>query len=343
MSTTALRSDAAPRRQWIVSPLFDLVFVANVWWVLLLLLPYSYETVLTQESGLKFWQVYFATTPHRWITLLLVATDPDRREGRDWVFPVIAIVTALIIFGLRWAQSSFACLVMIDFLWNAWHFGSQHGGLLRIYGRMGGGGRPALERWGFRIFVIYVSIRAAGWATGFTEVSPLAQRGLQMLDFSMLIIPALLMVLELVDRPWERLGKLAYLISALTMYTLLLFVIRAGDQFRIFMLAIAYGGFHSVEYFAIITFYAQRRQTTGSPQGAFRRMSRHWLRVMAVYLILFGVIAQYTDREYREWYIGLNLWAAFLHYAFDGMIWKLRRSDTAQALNVNLATSAAAQ
>jgi hypothetical protein len=31
---------------------------------------------------------------------------------------------------------------------------------------------------------------------------------------------------------------------------------------------------------------------------------------------------------------GLNLWAAFVHYAFDGMIWKLRRPETAAALGV---------
>ena len=29
---------------------------------------------------------------------------------------------------------------------------------------------------------------------------------------------------------------------------------------------------------------------------------------------------------------GLNLWAAFVHYAYDGMIWKLRRPETAAAL-----------
>ena len=32
---------------------------------------------------------------------------------------------------------------------------------------------------------------------------------------------------------------------------------------------------------------------------------------------------------------GMNLWAAFVHYAFDGMIWKLRRPETAAALGVS--------
>ena len=125
---TAARQ-SAPARQWIVSPAFDLLFVANLWWGLILLLPYTQETMLAQRTGIEFWQIYFITAPHRWITLLLVATDPDRREGRGWVFGLIAVVTALVVLGLRLTQANFACLVFIDFLWNAWHFGSQHGGI----------------------------------------------------------------------------------------------------------------------------------------------------------------------------------------------------------------------
>ncbi|MCA9167418.1 MAG: hypothetical protein KDB23_07100 [Planctomycetales bacterium] len=327
---------AKPTRQWIVSSAFDLLFVANLWWVALLLLPYSKETILAQSSGIEFWQIYFITAPHRWITLLLVATDPDRREGRGWVFAVIAMVTAVIVVGLRLTQSQFACLVLIDFLWNAWHFGSQHGGILRIYGRMGGGGHPALERWAFRTYVIYVSIRAAAWATGWTEQYPAAQRGLEWLDWGILLAPASLVILELIDRPWQRLGKLVYLISAVSMYAVLLYAIRSTDRFLVITMAVAYAAFHAVEYFAIVTFYAQRRSKSGSPAGAFRLMARNWLRVLAVYLIVSGMVLQYLDREWREWYIGLNLWAAFLHYAYDGMIWKLRRVDTAKALAVDL-------
>jgi hypothetical protein len=29
---------------------------------------------------------------------------------------------------------------------------------------------------------------------------------------------------------------------------------------------------------------------------------------------------------------GVNLWAAYTHYAFDGIIWKLRKPTTAKAL-----------
>ena len=65
-------------------------------------------------------------------------------------------------------------------------------------------------------------------------------------------------------------------------------------------------------------------------------MAGNWLRILAIYMITLGLVSQYLDRNLKELYMGLNLWAAFLHYAFDGMIWKLRRQDTAKALNAQV-------
>lgn len=156
------------------------------------------------------------------------------------------------------------------------------------------------------------------------------------LDYVILILPILLVGLELVDRPWERRGKVAYLVSVVSMYVVLLFAIRSGNHYLVIAMSAASAAFHAVEYMAIVTFYAWRRQETGSEAGPFRKMTRHWLRILAVYMITLGIIAQYSDRNLKEFYMGINLWAAFLHYAYDGMIWKLRRPGTAQALNVQL-------
>jgi hypothetical protein len=38
----------------------------------------------------------------------------------------------------------------------------------------------------------------------------------------------------------------------------------------------------------------------------------------------------------------MNLWAAALHYAYDGMIWKLRNTGTAKVLDVTGATTSKA-
>ena len=207
---------------------------------------------------------------------------------------------------------------------------------MRIYGRLGGGGRPVLERWGFRVFVIYVAIRAAGWAMGWTEKFAWAQQTLAVTDWAVLLAPALLLLVELTDRPWQRRGKVAYLLSALTMYGVQLQAIRMGNVYLAIAMSAGSAAFHSVEYLAIVTYYAQRRRVSGSERGSFRLMARHWLRILALYLIVFGIVSQHVSHNYRDLYLALNLWAAFLHYAYDGMIWKLRRSETASSLNVNL-------
>ena len=251
------RTRASDQRFWIISPLFDLCFIVNVWW-LLALLPQSYAVGVSQSTPVEFWQIYFLTAPHRWITLILVATDPDRREGRGWVFSLLAIIAGVAVLGAWVGLGSFSCLILVDFIWNAWHFASQHGGLLRIYGRMGGGGRPVLERWGFRIFVTYTALRTAGWLTGLTELSPAARTTMLSADYLVLVFPALLIFLELIDNPWQRRGKVAYLISVVSMYTFLLFAIRSGDHYRVIAMSAASAAFHAVEYMAIVSFYAWR-------------------------------------------------------------------------------------
>src|SRR5688500_2706334 len=74
-ASTPERSAAAvvagsPRaaRGWLLGPWFDLFFIANLAWPLVLLAPLGES--FGGHSGLQFWQVYYITTPHRWITLI---------------------------------------------------------------------------------------------------------------------------------------------------------------------------------------------------------------------------------------------------------------------------------
>ena len=56
--------------------------------------------------------------------------------------------------------------VTFDYVWNGWHFASQHSGVLRMYTRKVGGGWHILERHGLRLFIFYVIALTAGWSTG---------------------------------------------------------------------------------------------------------------------------------------------------------------------------------
>src|SRR5262249_47724171 len=101
--------------------------------------------------------------------------------------------------------------------------------------------------------------------------------------------------------------------------------------------------FHAVEYLAVVTHYAWRRREVGSG-GAFRRLARAWLPFLAIYGALLGTAGVWLDGKSSpafELWQGVNLWVALVHYAFDGMIWKLRRPGTARALGAEGASAAA--
>jgi hypothetical protein len=319
-------------RQWIISPGFDLLFFSNLWWLVLLLPP----TLWAEGAApLEFWQVYFLTTPHRWITLLLVGADADRRQGRTWLFVLIAIVAGVCVLGVRFGTGAFTCLALVDFVWNAWHFGSQHGGIVRIYARKTGGGRPRLEINVLRLFVVYVSLRLAGWTTGWTEEFPTGAAVIRGVDLVVFSLPVFLFVLDGFRRPTQRLGKLFYLASVTALYGGLLFSVRDGHHAFVAVLALASAAYHAVEYMAIVTYYAWRRCEHGDA-SPFRSMARYWWQVLAAFVLVLGIMSDYADRKLYELWYGLNLWAAFLHYSYDGMIWKLRRPQTAQTLGVEL-------
>ena len=333
-----------PRADWLISPAFDLLFFANVPWLLIAMPAFL---LCGDTLDIEYWQIHFITTPHRWITLLLVATDSDRRAGRTGWFLLIAAVALMAIAIAQASSETFICLVLINHLWNAWHFASQHSGILRIYSRKSGVGRRWLEVWAMRTFIVYAMLRPLPWVFGWIEGYVVGGASYQwILDCAMLTVPAVMLAVELSDRPQRRPAKLAYLSSVCLLYGGLLAAAaltsaEVADLSR-WILGLGFGAtlFHSVEYFAIITPYARRRQHSGTP-GVFQQLARHWIGVMAGFMICLGLFTKVLSDEYvgatvRELWIGVNLWVSTLHFAYDGMIWKLRRPETAKALEAQM-------
>src|SRR5262245_11838859 len=148
---------------WLVGPWSDSLLIANVAWPLLLLLQVGEG--FSGREGLQFWQIYFITTPHRWITLALVFLDRERFAQRRLAFVAIGATAVIAVLGVRVATGTLTCLLTIDYLWNAWHFASQHHGIYRIYQRKSPTvvltGEP-VEKWFMRLFLLYVIVRVAG-------------------------------------------------------------------------------------------------------------------------------------------------------------------------------------
>src|SRR5262249_421399 len=116
---------------WIVSPAYDLFFLANIAWLALLLPGLSSRS----HTVLAFWQVYFPPLPHGWLALGLVLAGPDRRGGRGRRLTVVALAAAVVVVGVYLGTGALTCLAVVDYAWNAWHFAAQHAGVLRMYSR----------------------------------------------------------------------------------------------------------------------------------------------------------------------------------------------------------------
>ena len=253
----------------------------------------------------------------------------------------MAAVIFLLVTGIWFETSGFTCLALVDYVWNAWHFASQHSGVLRIYSRKVGGEWSVLERHGLRFFVMYTILRTATWSTGWLDNSPASKWWLRAVDGAALIVPTMLVVLAMGRFTRLRLGRAVYLVSLCGLYSGLLLSLSYGWAAGVIALATASSMFHAVEYLAIVTNYARHRRAIGS-SGSFRRLAGVWVSFMAVYMVMLGAAGAWLEGSanpaLRFWQ-GANLWAAMVHYAFDGVIWKLRQRETAQALGAVTAAS----
>src|ERR1043166_5910338 len=130
-------------RTWLVSPWFDLLFLANLAWPIAVFAYFLRPSDSGVVDFVSLFQVYFLSTPHRWITLVMVFCDSDRfwkHPARFGGLGIAMIGLGLALVGLAdvlpaYATNSLLLLMMLDYVWNAWHFASQHAGIARIYGR----------------------------------------------------------------------------------------------------------------------------------------------------------------------------------------------------------------
>ncbi|MCU0876409.1 MAG: hypothetical protein MUF06_01270 [Pirellulaceae bacterium] len=324
---------AGPPRHsgWLVSPWFDALLIANIAWPLLLLVQWGEG--FGGQAGLSFWQIYFITTPHRWITLALVFLDRDRFAQRKWAFLAVAAVVATLCLGVGLTTGTLTCLLAIDYAWNAWHFAAQHHGIYRIYGRLGETGRPAaarwfaaprwitLEKWTLRLFLLYVILRVA---VG-TWFNPRVDELLQAADWGALLIPLALLTSNLLAPHSRRGGRLLYLASVLGLYSALLWAVHQRMPPLMLALATASALFHALEYLAIVGWSVQKRHgAVGSRMGLLGWLAPRWALAMALFVLILGIGGWLVDQYSLQSWLTLNVIVAFLHYAYDGMIWRQR-------------------
>ncbi len=338
-------SPSVPRRTpvaagFLFSPAIDLFFVANAFWPLLLLVD-RLGGIATHQS-LLFWQIYFVTAPHRWITLILVTVD--HHKGIDRRRQFLAFGTAILIacLCLKMGTGSLLCLGVIDYIWNAWHFASQHHGVFRIYQRKSKASTPSsspgtfgsvatkplapsLEKAVFRCFMLYVIARVAGW--GWSEGPFDGFQWVSSVDWFVLLIPVAFVgrqCFQYAVTAKASLASVAYLTSVMTLFASLLLASHYENNQWVVQLALASAVFHSLEYMSIVTWSMNGARSPGK-SNALARLSKMWLLFLVIFVVVIGLGNYLLSRGYFELWVFVNIVVAFWHYCFDGMIWKSRK------------------
>ena len=327
-----------PVKSWLVGPWFDLLFLGNIAWPIAGLLAWRWlytapADVKPDEQMLSLFQVYFLSTPHRWITLVLVFCDSDRfwkepaKFGGIGVGLVLGGLGLVVLAGLLpFASSSLMLLMMLDYVWNAWHFAAQHAGISRIYGRTA---RPEqalphaeFEKSALRTLVLWVFLRFAvhvGSNSPFGDNVSWLGPWLHWLDPVAIIPAAILVFREVRAFRMQCVGRLVYISSVITLYVAQLVAIRFDDLPMMKALFFAGAIFHAVEYLAICNWSVQKR-TTGIWQ---HQISRTGIALVAFMLVLGGVGYLVTEKSLYAWQL-ITLLVSLLHYAYDGIIWKAK-------------------
>ena len=293
-----------PARPWVFSPSLDLLFLANLTWPLVVLAALGGAALSSWEGSpvvhsLYFWQIYFLSTPHRWITLGLVFLDEDRFQQRPKTFVGLALFFILVITAVVMGTGGTILLVAIDYFWNAWHFAAQHSGISRIYARAARPeekSRGLWEKFALRTFVLFAIFRAGAAAcapyclgpefarhTGallFTDASAfMAGLGTfnaiseSWLDAVVLVLPFLLLAGELIRFRPSAIGRLAYLGSVIAAYTALLLAVHFHQVMLTLAVALSIALFHATEYLAIVSWAVLRkpRRLAAAPSPTWPR------------------------------------------------------------------------
>jgi hypothetical protein len=276
------------------------------------------------RAGLQFWQVYFVTTPHRWITLALVFLDRERFGQRRWTFLGIAVAAIAVTLGVRLTTGTLLCLLTVDYVWNAWHFAAQHHGIYRIYGRLSEPQRTGglfVEKWAMRLFLLYAILRVAVA----TWPYPAVEQVLGWCDWLALAVPAWLLAQHaLRGRPVQS-GQTIYLVSVCSLYVSLLMAVHFQRPALALSLTLASALFHAIEYLSLVGWSVQQRHAAaGDRMGLLGYLAPRWALALGAFAFILGSGGWMLDQHLLRPWLTVNVVVAFLHYAYDGLIWRQR-------------------
>jgi len=171
-----------------------------------------------------------------------------------------------------------------------------------------------------RIFLLYVIVRVAGAVWPY----PALETALLTFDWVILAVPAWLLVRQATTRSSAPAAML-YLTSVCVLYVSLLAVVHFNYPALVLSLATASAVFHATEYLALVSWSAaSKRSEPLNRIGMIGYFLPRWGLVLATFILVLGASGWLLQKHMMQPWLLLNVIVAFLHYAYDGLIWRRR-------------------
>jgi hypothetical protein len=256
--------------------------------------------------------------------------------------------------AIGWARDRplFLLLVLASALWNFWHTLMQKLGILRVYSRKANYGKSWLDRSMVWIWFGCLFFALAASSEVRRQVNRLAASGkfltqalepiyplLPYLVATFAIVGGALTILYFIQEFKNRRNfhwpKNIFLLSIWGIYLTFFYDFLAGY--------VTFGFSHAIEYLAFVNVYAHRKYLHRPIASSWMarlvgHQGRNLLLFMGVSSLIF-IPWFWRSPITLNWYI---VTTSFMHFLYDGWIWKVRRPEVGAALGIQYAPGATA-
>ncbi|MEW6324527.1 MAG: hypothetical protein AB1515_03990 [Nitrospirota bacterium] len=332
------------RRLWIHAPGSDLLLFSYGWLAVLLpllwLQPWAVSVIFV---------VIAINELHRHYTFALVYAEPEEFERRRALYLGLPVLAAVVAFAFVYAEQ-FPLLLTISVLWTIYHSVGQKYGITRIYARKAGYGEAWIEKGLIFSWFYYVALamieREAGTLERFDAGRVVLESAGAALPYVhavslLLLAVALTFTLlfarqEYLNRHRISLPKVLYVCSVLLLYAVF---------FRSLVLGYVVFGFsHALEYIALVNiFVGTKYRKRPEARSLLARASKQlWLSsgLFALVVVTACLLAKgWNQQAFGVYIVG----SSFLHFIYDGLLWKVRRPEVGAPLGIRYAEAPSAK
>ncbi len=329
-----MSSEVKTANYWIKNPEVDSIFFSFGWILIFLAL-----VMFKQYQGIIIVLVLLFNYVHRHLTFALVYGEKEEFNRKKEIYIVLPLLAVFVTY-LSLVFGFFKILLTISVLWTMYHTVTQKYGITRIYSRKAGYGEGWIDKGIIYSWFVFLFFALANKEK---ETIIQYQAGQVILNaigdnISYLIYPAYVSFFvaiiftliyaysEYKNRDKISIAKNLYVVSVLLLYSTFFYSLIAGY--------IVFGFSHAIEYIAFVNIFVKSKYKKKTSDSVLAKASKKlWLysslfALVVVVLSLTGL--KYNQNALLIYIVG----SSFLHFIYDGMIWKVRRPEVGKPLEI---------